>query len=388
MRFSIFIPLFCLFIFGCGGSDGSTQSNESGPINHLPSNLNNTQLTLTLTDSNKDIVREDLPQISGQLIHYFGNGDLLYLQTEKVTGWQYRGSFGYTTKNDNSAEITIDLISGRQYQLDCRFINHHSGTCNAQLEQDLTIQGDFSLVENTQAKDYAFSGTLLERLSFSSSITGITYPYHIYLPPNYEQSTKSYPVIYATDGQWEFHRFAHAIETSNLDIILVAIEQGPEERRIQDYALTGSSSYLAFLQDELLPEMEASYRINANNKALQGASWGGLLVRHAISRELNNSLFQHFISMDGSYFHDDDKYSELEDIAFPTGSSLAVNLYLSGALKGGNDSVVQRYKNEMEARGISLFNIFHQRFNVSHEQVSRPSIKDALLKLYPEQTKP
>jgi len=371
-------------MFSCGGSDSSPQTNDPQQTSILPKQLKNTQLILTLNNNSSIIVREDFPEINNQLNHYFGNGDLLYLQTEKSTDWQYQGSFTYTAKSNNDAEITIDLASGREYKLNCQFINSNSGICNTELEQGLEIQGNFSLVENTQAKDYEFSGTLLKELSFNSSITGINYPYHIYLPPNYEQSVKSYPVIYATDGQWEFHRFAHAIETSNKEIILVAIEQGPNERRIKDYALTGSSSYLAFLQDELLPEIEANYRINSDNRALQGASWGGLLVRHALSKEINNPLFHHFISMDGSYFNDNDEYSELEDIAFPAGSSLSATLYLSGASIGGNDNVVQRFKNDIEARNITDLSLFHQTFNVTHEQVSRPSIKDALLKLYPE----
>jgi len=374
----------CLLVISCGGSDNSTQTNDAQQTSILPSKLNNTQLILTLNSNNSTIIKEDLPEINKQLNHYFGNGDVLYLHTEKSTDWQHRGTFNYKTKDNNNAEITINLASSREYKLICQFISNNAGTCNAELEQGIEIEGDFTLLENPQVKDHQFSGTLIEELRFNSSITGITYPYHIYLPPNYEQSTKSFPVIYATDGQWEFHRFAHAIETSNKEIILIAIEQGPNERRIQDYALTGSDSYIRFLSDELLPEVEANYRIDISNRALQGASWGGLLVRHALSRELNHPLFNHFISMDGSYFHDDEKYSELEDIAFPSGSNLAVTLYLSGASIAGNNNVVLRFKDDIKDREIAELSLYHQTFNVSHEQVSRPSIKDALLKLYPE----
>jgi len=384
VRFTIFISLCSLFIFSCGGSGNSTQTNTSETVNYLPSNLNNTQLKLSLTNNNEAIIKEDLPEINSLLIHYFGNGDLLYLQTEESIDWQYRGSFNYIAQKDNNADITISLTTGREYKLNCQFISNDSGTCDTELEQGIKITGNFTLIDNIRATDFDFSGILIEELSFISSITGITYPYHIYLPPNYEGSNQSYPIIYATDGQWEFHRFAHAIETSNKEIILVAIEQGPEGRRLQDYALTGSASYMAFLQDELLPEIEASYRVDSNNRALQGASWGGLLVRHALSRESNHHLFNNFISMDGSYFHENNKYSELENTAFPSGSGLAAKLYLSGASIGGNNNVVQRYKNDIEARDITHLTLFYQSFNVTHEQVSRPSIKDALLKLYPE----
>ena len=129
--------------------------------------------------------------------------------------------------------------------------------------------------------------------------------------------------------------------------------------------------------------IESNFRVDISNRAIQGASWGGLLVRHALSREMNNPLFKHFISMDGSYFHDNGKYQEMEDTAFPQGAILNANLYLSGAKKIGNNAVVKTFSEQLTNRDITGLNIFFESFNVMHEQVSRPSIKDALIKLYP-----
>ena len=196
LHFNIDILFFTLFLFSCGDSGSSTQPSTQQQTSFLPSHVNNTQLKLKLNSNNNTIIKEDLPEISDQFNHYFGNGDLLYLQTDKSTDWQYRGSFNYIPKSNNNAEITIKLITGREYILQCQFINNNSGTCN----------------------------------------------------------------------------------------------------------------------------------------------------------------------------------SELEDTAFPSGSSLAVTLYLSGASRQGNNNVVQRFKNNIEARDINGLTLFHQTFNVIHEQVSRPSI--------------
>jgi len=65
-----------------------------------------------------------------------------------------------------------------------------------------------------------------------SSATGISYPVHVFLPKNYAVSSQKYPVVYATDGQWLADLY-WAVKEKN--IILVAIEEGPKNRRVVDY---------------------------------------------------------------------------------------------------------------------------------------------------------
>ncbi len=336
---------FLLILFGCGGGGDTTQSPNQTDFNSplLPQSINNKQLKLTI-DNGSLSSAIDLPAITQSLSHYFGNGDIVYLQSENDKTWQYRGVSSFIKGNNNTATINISLNqSDRNYAIECTFTETNSGTWQAQIEQGISLSGSFTLSNNNSPEEYAFKGTIEDEATISSSITGITYPYRVYLPVGYHTEKKSYPEIYATDGQWEFWRFAHAIETSNKEVILVAIEQGPNDRRSIDYALEGSTNYLSFLENEMLPLIESNYRVNTNNRAIQGASWGGLLVRHALSREVNQPLFKHFISMDGSYFHENNKYREMEDIAFPQGSTLSASIYFSGALKSGNNSVVKSF---------------------------------------------
>ena len=163
----------------------------------------------------------------------------------------------------------------------------------------------------------------------------------------------------------------------------MAIEQGPEERRLIDYALTGSSSYLKFLEQEMLPLVEQNYRIDENSRAIQGASWGGLLVRHALIKNIEVPLFNQFISMDGSYFNDTAQYLTLEDEAFFDGAAIKGSIYLSGATRQGNRGVVENYKQSLVDRDIDGLTIYHQNFDVLHGQITTPSIRDAIFKLYP-----
>ncbi len=379
-----------VLISACGDS-----TPDVGPIEESNAliRLNNTVLTLSIDNMPVEGLPDYLPQTDNNLIQFFGEVNDYYWQSDKYNGWQYRGEFEYSRDENNAADLTIsmsnELIS---YQLHYDFTDKHSGQWQLDIKvtksnetsttETLVLHGSFTASELPKAQDYNFKGELITNQQFSSAITGIDYPYHVYLPENYFQSDRDYPVIFATDGQWEYWRFAHAIEASELDIILVAIEQGPNDRRLHDYALTGSNSYLDFLSSEMLPFIASQFRIDETDLALQGASWGGLLVRHALIREVTTPLFSKFIAMDGSYFHDNNVYQSMEKAAFTRHSLNNKQLYLSGALINGNDALVQRYQSDFHAYDATGLAIYYQAFYLQHNKVTTPSIKDALITLY------
>ncbi len=395
---AILITFTSLLLLNCGGRS-SGESISTPPLNSiitnnvLPDSLNNSHIAITFDNPLTANPKNDLPLLDDTLIHYFGNGDVVYLQTEQDKTWQYRGEFIYQRIDDVTAKILITLSdSVRSYALDCVFTNENSGRCSLALGQGVELTGAFALANNIAPQDFNFVGTIEEQQSISSNVTGITYPYRVYLPVGYHESDKSYPILYTTDGQWEYWRFSYVIETSNKEVILVSIEQGPEQRRIIDYGLEGSGDYLDFLGTEMIPLIESTYRVDSTNRTLEGASWGGLLVRHALSREMTTPLFKNFITIDGSYgtfsqpplINDNAQYQAMEDIAFPAGAVLNANIYLSGATIAGNANLVERFKNELRDRAIEGLTIYHQAFNVRHVESARPSIKDALIEIYPE----
>jgi len=395
---AILIILTAFLLSNCGGGSNDDNNNTQSPItiinnSVLPQSINNSHIDITFDSPLTPSEHNDLPVIDDTLTHYFGNGDVVYLQTTQDKTWQYRGEFSYERLNDDTAKISIALSdSARDYVLDCIFTDSNSGRCSLALEQGVELSGSFTLTSNIASQDYNFLGTIEEPQFFSSSITGVTYPYRVYLPVGYHESDKSYPILYSTDGQWEYWRFSYVIETSNKEVILVSIEQGPEQRRLIDYALPGSHDYLDFIETEMIPLIESTYRVDDTNRTLEGASWGGLLVRHALSREMTKPLFKNFISIDGSYgnftqapfISNNNQYREMENAAFPPGIVLKANVYLSGATIEGNGQLVDNFRTELDNRNIEGLNIYHQSFNVRHEECGRPSIKDALIKLFPE----
>lgn len=148
----------------------------------------------------------------------------------------------------------------------------------------------------------------------------------IYLPPSYfENRFKSYPVLYAQDGQnlfeaetaafgveWQFDETLNALIFSGkvAEIIVVGIDNMGQDRifeytsKSEDprFRSGGSSLYMKFLLETILPFVESHYRTKKGpeNTALIGSSLGGL-----ISLEIGWKHFETFgkiASLSGSFW--------------------------------------------------------------------------------------
>ena len=110
---------------------------------------------------------------------------------------------------------------------------------------------------------------------------------------------------------------------------------------------------------------------------------GGLLVRHLLVNEVEQPLFKNFISMDGSYFNRNEEYLTLEQQTFTADSFSNSQIYLAGAIRNGNNTVVQRYRQALTSYDMPELHIIYQDFNLTHDQIVEPAFRDALLQLYP-----
>lgn len=125
----------------------------------------------------------------------------------------------------------------------------------------------------------------------------------VYLPPNYESSTESYPVLYMLDGQnvfdvstsyageWEVDETLNKIhEKTGFGLIVVAIDHGGD-KRLNEYSPWGHIKYgkgegkafTDFIINALKPKIDTAYRTkpNVSNTAIMGASMGGLIAHYA-----------------------------------------------------------------------------------------------------------
>lgn len=122
----------------------------------------------------------------------------------------------------------------------------------------------------------------------------------IYLPPDYDSTTKKYPVIYMHDGQnlfdsatsfsgeWGVDETMNQLsENHKLDAIVIGIDNGGDARldeyspwKNDKYKKGGEGSqYIDFIAQTLKPYIDKRYRTlsQSKNTAIIGSSMGGLI---------------------------------------------------------------------------------------------------------------
>jgi len=275
--------------------------------------------------------------------------------------------------------------SNTVYTIHYQFSDVSAGTWQGTFNNGLSkVTGTFTTKSAPNLNGNNFNGTaFIAEQDIHYDITNITYQYNVYLPEGYSETNKSYPVIYVTDAQWGAdERFAHVIEKKQKDIIVVGITQGPEGQRTTDFLLPGSSQYLDFFAREFIPLVESQYRIDTSNRTLYGHSYDGVLIRHALISQVSTSLFQNFISSDGSFMVENEAYQQLEADAFKKASLVGKKLFLAGG-KQFNGSFVADFNKQIRSYGLEDFTVYHQSFDLGHKQVVLPGIRDAMDSLFP-----
>lgn len=225
----------------------------------------------------------------------------------------------------------------------------------------------------------------IRKMTVHSTITGIEYPVHIYLPEDYETSDKNYPVIYATDGQWIFSGFVAALNKKSAHAILVAIEQGPDDRRSVDYLLPGARQYYNFLITELLPAIERDYRADPAQRTLSGTSYGGVLVGAVLLLDdVVAPHFKNYLCFDASFYVHPQATAELQAERFNASHEMNATLVLTSATAIGNDVHVTGFQRELEKKNYTGLVIHRKKYAVHHNNVAGPSFADALDLIFPE----
>lgn len=159
-------------------------------------------------------------------------------------------------------------------------------------------------------------GEVIQRpTSAASNVSVLPYPFlipeldrqrtvRLYLPPNYEHETQSYPVIYMHDGQnlfdnatayaeeWGVDESLNALaKTSGRKFIVVAIDNGGDFRMNELSPWTNKrfgeaqgKAYMQLIVDVVKPYIDNNYRTKADvkNTAMMGSSMGGLITHYAI----------------------------------------------------------------------------------------------------------
>jgi len=139
----------------------------------------------------------------------------------------------------------------------------------------------------------------------ASSYTGQDYQISVWLPPDYPDSHKSYPVLYLLDSNTLFGAAANLMlpliwgkELPKLIIVGIGykIQSYEDWGRWRSHDMTptvvievsgsgGAEKFLEFIKAELIPYIDANYKTNTADRTITGHSYGGLFVLYTLLHE-------------------------------------------------------------------------------------------------------
>lgn len=135
----------------------------------------------------------------------------------------------------------------------------------------------------------------------------------VYLPNNYENGEKSYPVVYLNGDESTATIFEEAEYLSDIDYIIIGIVSENRLNELTPWAAPSlhpkfpnfggeGDNYLKFIEDILKPAVDLTYRtlISKESTGIIGYSLGGLITIYA---SYNTNCFGCYASMSGSFWY-------------------------------------------------------------------------------------
>ena len=146
----------------------------------------------------------------------------------------------------------------------------------------------FVLVLGMLCSSFAQTGKVMDELKLNSKILKGERKFAVYLPPDYETSSRSYPVLYLlhgyTDDQtgWvQFGEVQHivdkAINEGTATPMIIIMPDADTGLPGYTNALSGNWNYEDFFFEEFMPHVEYRFRIKKKKqfRAVAGLSMGG-----------------------------------------------------------------------------------------------------------------
>lgn len=248
------------------------------------------------------------------------------------------------------------------------------------------------LILLTAYPSFAQNGRVMDNLSMPSKILKGDRKYAIYLPPDYEASQRSYPVLYLLHGGgddqtgWvQFGEVLHitdkAIRRGEATPMIIVMPDANTGQRGYFNDIKGDWRYEDFFFDEFMPFVEKKYRIKADKRyrAVAGLSMGGggsfvYALRHP---ELFSSACPLSASTGPLTLEDTKAYLKRRDVAFESDAdveryfkSLSV-LELINQLPDDQKKAVRWYidcgDDDFLYEGNSLVHIAMRKKEIPHE---------------------
>lgn len=366
------------------------QSNFQNFISSLNA-ASNDSIKMRMIDSFMVVAKaQGIPYIEDTIANfiYRGSGNNVYLSGD-FNGWS--SSVDKLNKVSGTNFFYISKIFERDARLDYKFIV--DGNWILDPNNPRTCPGGFGPNSELAMPDYVQPveikyypniphGTLRDT-TFYSSILNNSRTIRVYIPPNYETSTDSFPMILMHDGL-EYVSLAsmhnvldYLIANNKIEPIIGVFV--PPVNRTPEYAGNQINAFKNFIVNELLPYIRNRYRIKsgAENCAVAGASNGGNI---SLYLALNHpEVFGNVAAQSSNVI------SSISD-GFQNSPKLHLKVYLD---IGKYDiavliPLVRNLKTILQSKGYEMI---YREFNEGHSWGNwRAHIDDYLIFFFPKRT--
>jgi predicted alpha/beta superfamily hydrolase len=180
------------------------------------------------------------------------------------------------------------------------------------------------------------------KLTIKSAVLGEERTILVRTPAGYDRNNVKYPVLYMTDGDAHIGHTSSTIEflTRNgrmSDMIVVGITntdrtrdltptKGTGNNAAQFATAGGADNFLKFIETEVIPQIEKSYRVQPY-RILAGHSFGGLFAIHALITR--PELFNSYVAVSPSLQWGDEATLKRAEEFFKTRKELNATLFTS-----------------------------------------------------------
>ncbi len=221
-----------------------------------------------------------------------------------------------------------------------------------------------------------------EARSFPSSIMGVNYQVFTWLPFNYPEVNRKYPVIYLLDGEsffglvsgivnglvWDHFMpdclvvgVGHDISSSEewwqaraVDLNPPENPNVPEPEWMQPFKNRRAPDFLRFFKNELIPFIEFAYPTDPTDRCLAGYSWGGQFTLYSLFHEPD--LFQRYLIGSGIWEHNLQDNLTYEKQLAQQQKSLPVRTFFSvGSLEDDQEPYFHQFIEVLKHRNYDDF---------------------------------
>ncbi len=236
----------------------------------------------------------------------------------------------------------------------------------------------------------ALGGGTVSTTSLKSKGTGDVYNCSVYTPANYHSSGRTYPIIYALDGDPWMNTMVLVMDLLQIPAILIGI--GRFDLRDRDYLMPGCTGFFQFLTQEFIPFIEAGLRVQSGQRTLVGHSYGGVFCAWAFFVDrLAARFFANFLSQDGTFRPTSptdqsvQAIATLIDVLFAKGGPGTSTLLLCDSTdpSSGNGPFVASLYAAIARLAFVGLTLVLKDYNADHNGMLSPSFGDGMRRLIP-----